>query len=189
MDLTGTIEADSTQINADDVTAPRIVTITGVSKGTPDQPVNIELAEFPGRSYRPCKSMRRMLVHAWGPDASKYVGRRMQLYNDQTVKWGGQTVGGIRISALSHIDMPVTLALLITRGKRAPFRVEPLKDTPSSPPITDDEAADFARDISDSSTIDELDAVATALKSCNLGTHHKPLLDAWKARKTAIEEK
>jgi hypothetical protein len=133
MDLTSTIEADSTQVNADDLAGPRVVTITGVNKGTADQPVNIELAEFPGRSYRPCKSMRRVLVFAWGADASNYIGRRMEIYNDRTVKWGGQAVGGIRIKRLSHIDKKLTLALTETRGKRAPFTVDPLPDAPPPP--------------------------------------------------------
>lgn len=132
MDLTSTIEADSTQVNADDLTGnPRVVTITGVSKGTADQPVNFDLAEFPGRAYRPCKSMRRVLVMAWGPDAAKYVGRRMLIFNDQTVKWGGQAVGGVRIKALSHIDKPIRMALTETRGKKAPYIVEPLPDEPA----------------------------------------------------------
>jgi hypothetical protein len=128
MDISRTIEANSDQVNADDLTGgPRAVTITGITKGTAEQPVNIELAEFPGRAYRPCKSMRRVLVTAWGPDASVYIGRKMLLYNDPTVKWGGAAVGGIRIGALSHIDSRITLALTVTRGKRAPFTVEPLR--------------------------------------------------------------
>ncbi|MCH5645128.1 hypothetical protein [Gordonia sp. ABSL49_1] len=131
-DITQTIEADSTQVNADELTeTPRVVTITGVGKGTADQPVNIELAEFPGKAYRPCKSMRRVLVNAWGADASAYVGRRMAIFNDRSVRWGGQAVGGVRIKALSHIDQPITLALTVTRGKRAPYRVEPLPDEPA----------------------------------------------------------
>lgn len=127
MDMTKTIEADSTQINADDLTqTPRVVTVAGVNKGTADQPVNIDLVEFPGRAYRPCKSMRRVLVHAWGADASKYIGRRMAIYNDPEVRWGGQAVGGVRIRALSDIETRLTIALTTTRGKRAPYVVEPL---------------------------------------------------------------
>lgn len=135
MDISRTIEADSTQINADDLTTtPRIVTVTGVSKGTADQPVNIEVAEFPGRAYRPCKSMRRVLVHAWGPDATKYVGRRMAIFNDPSVRWAGQDVGGVRIKALSDIPKRLTLAVTVTRGKRAPYVVDPLPDPPPSAP-------------------------------------------------------
>lgn len=140
MDILSTIEADSTQVNADDLTgAPRTVTVTGVSKGTAEQPVNIELAEFPGRAFRPCKSMRRVLVAAWGSDAKAYVGRRMTLFNDPTVRWGGQTVGGIRISHMSHIDKPLTVNLTVTRGKRAPFTVEPLTEPAPAPASTDDD--------------------------------------------------
>jgi hypothetical protein len=132
MDISSTIEADSTQVNADDlIGSPRTVTITGVNKGAADQPVNIELAEFPGRAYRPCKSMRRVLVLAWGSDASAYVGRRLTLFNDPSVKWGGQSVGGIRIAAMSHIQSRITVSLTVTRGKRSPFTVDPLPDEPA----------------------------------------------------------
>lgn len=133
MDITKTIEADSTQVNADELTTtPIVVTITGVNKGTADQPVNIELAEFPGKAYRPCKSMRRVLVRAWGPDASKYIGRRLAIFNDTTVKWGGQAVGGVRIKAMSHIDSRITMALTETRGQRKPYVVDPLPNEPPS---------------------------------------------------------
>lgn len=187
MDISTTIAPKSDQLNADDlIGGPVTVTITGVSRGDSDQPVNIATAEFgDGRPFKPCKSMRRVLVAAWGADASTYTGRRMTLYREASVRFGGQEVGGIRISHMSHIDHKLTLALTMTRGKRAPFIVEPLPDQPA--PINDDEAADFARDIAESTTIAELEAVATALKSCDLGSHRKQLQAAWTERKTAIE--
>ena len=190
MDLTKTIEADSTQVNADDLTgAPRTVTITGVSKGTAEQPVNLELAEFPGRAYRPCKSMRRVLVGAWGPNASEYIGRRLTLFNDTTVKWGGQAVGGVRISHLSHIDKPSTVPLTVSRGKRVPYTVQPLPDEPAArASISDEQAVEFAQAIDQAATLDELTAVAADLKAVDLGAHRDSLLAAWSARKTALEE-
>ena len=187
MDLTSTIEADSTQVNADDLTGgDRTVTITGVKKGTADQPVDIELAEFPGRVYRPCKSMRRVLVAAWGADAGTYIGRRVTLYNDPTVRWGGQTVGGIRIRALSHIDQRMTLALTVTRGRRAPFTIEPLSDAPAA--ITAADVADFERRIADASTIQALDAIGRDLKARDLGSHRGHLQSAWADRRKVIKE-
>ncbi|RTE49347.1 hypothetical protein [Actinobaculum sp. 352] len=130
MDLTQTIEPRSDQLNADDlISGPRDVTITGVTAGTAEQPVNIELAEYPGRPYKPAKSMRRVLVTAWGPDSDAYTGRRMRLYRDPSVRFGRDEVGGIRISHLSDIDGPVQLALTVTRGKRARYVVEPLPGT------------------------------------------------------------
>ena len=181
MDMSTTIEADSTQINADDLTgSPRTVTITGVSKGTADQPVTFDEAEFPGRAYRPCKSMRRVMVLAWGSDASTYIGRRLTLFNDQSVKWGGAAVGGVRISAMSGIDTPLTIALTVTRGRRAPFVIQPLPDVP--PMISG-----FATRITDAATVDELALIAADIKAhSNLGEYRTQLLKAWADRKTAL---
>jgi pyruvate carboxylase len=53
-------------------------------------------------------------------------------------------VGGIRISHLSHIEKPITVALTVTRGKKAPFVVQPLttKDTSGRDWLTELAAAD-----------------------------------------------
>lgn len=130
MDLTDTIVPKSDQLNAEDLlTGPRTFTVEKVSKGSAEQPVDIHLVEFPGRPFRPSKTVRRILVAAWGPEASNYVGRRMTLYRDPAVKFGGMDVGGIRVSHLSHIDKALSLALTVTRGKRQPYTVQPLVET------------------------------------------------------------
>ena len=132
MDITPTIAPNSDQVNADDLIAgPQTVTITGVKKGSIEQPVFIELAEFPKRTYRPSKTMRRVLVAAWGPKAETYIGRRMTIYRDPKVTFGGETVGGIKISHLSHIDRTLTLALTASRGHKGNVTIEPLPDTPA----------------------------------------------------------
>lgn len=131
VDLSNTIQPDSDQLDAIDLVAgPRTFVIERVSKGNAEQPVNIHLADFP-RPWRPGKSMRRVLVAAWGPDAATYVGRRVQLYCDPSVVFGGQAVGGTRIAALSHIDKPKQVPLLVSRGKSAIFTVKPLADAPA----------------------------------------------------------
>jgi len=131
VDMTETIEPRSDQMNSDDLmSGPRTFTISEVRKsGHAEQPVDVYLAEFPaGRPFKPSKSMRRVMVAAWGADAANYVGHRMTLYRDPTVRFGGQDVGGIRISHMSHIEKRMTLALTVTRGKRSPYVVEPLPD-------------------------------------------------------------
>jgi hypothetical protein len=131
MDLTDTIQPNSDQLDATDLlTGPRTFTIQGVSKGNAEQPVNIQFTEFP-RPWRPGKSMRRVLVASWGADASAYVGRRVTLYCDPDVVFGGLAVGGTRIAALSHIDKPKKVPLLVSRGKSAIFTVQPLPDAPA----------------------------------------------------------
>lgn len=186
MDITETLAPKSDQLNADDLIGRSCtVTITGVTRGDADQPVNVTTAEFgDGRPFKPCKSMRRVMVAAWGADASAYVGHRMTLYRDDKVRFGGQDVGGIRISHMSHIQKRITVALTVTRGKRAPFAVEPLPDNP--PAITDEQVADIGHRIATADTLDQLDEIAADLKAWELGAHRKTLIADWSERRTAI---
>jgi len=127
MDMSQVIQPKSDQINADDLIAgPITVTIDAVNinPGT-EQPVSMRLKGM-SKVYRPCKSMSRVMVQAWGADASKYVGRSMTLYRDPKVKWGGLEVGGIRISHMTGLDSAITMMLTQTQKQRAPFKVQPL---------------------------------------------------------------
>ena len=127
MDLTESIAPKSDQLNADDlISGPVTVTVQEVVQGTAEQPVDVRLVEFPGRAYRPSKSMRRVMVMAWGAEASKYAGRRVTLFRNPEITFGRDKVGGIEISHLSHIEKPLTVALTATRGKRKNFTVGPL---------------------------------------------------------------
>jgi hypothetical protein len=142
MDIGDTIAPNSDQLDAIDLmTGPRTFTITDVTKGNAEQPVQIALAEF-DRPWRPGKSMRRVLVAVWGSDASAYKGRRVTLYCDPEVRFGKDKVGGTRISHLSHIDGPKSVQLLVSRGKSATYVVEPLpnESTPQAD-ITNDTIA------------------------------------------------
>ncbi|HWA22290.1 MAG TPA: hypothetical protein VG735_07850 [Caulobacterales bacterium] len=127
-DLSHAIIAKSDQLNSDDLIAgPITITITKVTVKPGDQPVSIHYEDDAGKPYKPCKSMCKLLAHVWGPDGNKYAGRRLTLYRDPRVKWGGMEVGGIRISHMSHISDDATLALTVTRGNKKPFTVKPLQ--------------------------------------------------------------
>lgn len=146
IDIAKTTEPKSDQQNFDDYLAgPKTVTVSEVKKGSADQPIEVHLVEYPGRPFKPSKSMRRVLVAAWGGEASAYPGRVLRLYGDPSVKFGGQEVGGIRISHMSHLNAPVTVQLTVTRAKREPFTVVPL--------LTVDDAAGWLRE---ASTVAEL---------------------------------
>ncbi|MFJ9387746.1 hypothetical protein ACIRON_02930 [Nocardioides sp. NPDC101246] len=128
MDLTESIQPRSDQVNADDLIAgPITYTVREVINGRAESPFDFMLVET-DRAYRPSKTMRRVIVAAWGPEASTYAGRRLTLYREPSIKFGGQTVGGIRISAMSHIDDRVSLMVQTSRGKRETFVVEPLPE-------------------------------------------------------------
>lgn len=136
-DMASAIIPKSDQLNSDDLIAgPLTITITAVTiRGGQEQPVAISYEGDGGKPYKSCKSMNRVLVTAWGPDATKYVGRSLTLYRDPDVKWGGMAVGGIRISHLSDIPETLTLALTATKGSRKPFTVRPLKSSPPQPTL------------------------------------------------------
>lgn len=176
MDLTKTTEPKSDQQNFDDyVAGPKTVTVHEVKSGTPDQPVEIHLDEFPGRPFKPSKSMRRVLVYAWGPDSSVYVGRRLTLFGDPTVKFGGQAVGGIRISHLSHIPGTLTVALTVTRGKREPFIVQPL-----------DDPAEYRDALANAGTLEDLHAAWSAIQKAGISANPS-LVRMKNDRKTQLE--
>jgi len=162
LDMTQFIAPRSDQLNADDmIGGQRTITISRVraSEGTPEQPVEIHI-EGSDKPYKPCKSMRRVMVSLWGPDASQYVGRSMTLYRDPEVQFGGMKVGGIRIGEMSHIEKDAQLVLTASKTKRAPFVVRKMKAQASQPtqPQTDT-PAQIAERIKAATSVDMLNAI------------------------------
>lgn len=134
MDIANSLAPRSDQINADDLVAgPMTVTIREVVGGKAEQPYDFLLMET-DRAYRPAVTMRRLIAAAWQTtDASKYVGRRLTLFRDPTVRFGKDAVGGVRISHMSHLSERFEVKLQTTRGKRESFVVDPLPDAPTPP--------------------------------------------------------
>lgn len=132
--LLDTVTPKSDQLNADDlVSTTKTIRVTAVKRGaTKEQPVDIEYSSMDGRPYKPCKSMRRVLISAWGEDGREWVGRSMTLYCDHEVKFGGVKVGGIRISHLSHIDKTIKVMLSVSRGKRTEISIDKLPAYPAN---------------------------------------------------------
>lgn len=128
MDLTESIAPRSDQVNADDlVGGPITYTIREVIAGKAESPFDFMLVET-DRAYRPSKTMRRLIVAAWGSEASAYAGRRLTLYREPSIMFGGTRVGGIRISHMSGIPKRVEMMAQVTRGKRETFTVDPLPE-------------------------------------------------------------
>lgn len=129
-----TITAKSDQLNAEDlIGGARTVRVTNVRVNTSeDQPVLIYFEGDNGKPFKPCKTMRRLLIRIWGDDSAHYAGRAMTLYRDPDVKYGGMKVGGIRISHMSHMDARQSFFLAETRGKRKQHTVEPLQIQPQA---------------------------------------------------------
>ncbi len=124
--LRDTVVPKSDQLNADTLLAgPITVTVTDVRRGTSDQPIDIHITDG-HQPWRPCKSMRRALISAWGENGKDWIGKTMTLYCDPSVKFGGVAVGGIRVSHMSHLQSDLSLSLTSTRGKRTPHLIKKL---------------------------------------------------------------
>ncbi len=135
MDLTAAAAPRSDQLNGDDLlSGPRTFTIEDVREGSDEQPVQVHLAELPGRPFKPCRSMIRVFIEVWDSETSGFKGRRLTLYREPKVRFGGEMVGGIRISHMSHIDKPKTVYLTVAKQKKAPFTVQPLPAAPKPDP-------------------------------------------------------
>lgn len=127
-DLRSTIVPKSDQLNADDLIGRTLtIRVSGVKlSGDADQPVCVHYDGDNGKPYKPCLSMRRVMIKVWGDQGAAFVGKRMTLYRDDKVTFGKDAVGGIRISHMSDIDREVTMALTATRANRKPYTVKPL---------------------------------------------------------------
>jgi hypothetical protein len=123
------VAAKSDQINADDLIAGPVVVQLGRARRYQDDKgeERIEFATVGGKIWRPCKTMVRLLGSAWGDDPRPYVGRWVRLYRDPTVGYGGVETGGVRVSALSHLDRPFKIALTEKRGKKKMYTIDPLR--------------------------------------------------------------
>lgn len=130
-DLSTTIAARSDQLNGDDlIGGPITITITNVTpSGAKEQPACIHYQGDEGKPYKPCLTMRRLLIGVWGKQGSKYAGRQMTLYRDPKVRFGPDVTGGIRISHVSGITEPFSMQLQVSKGKRATFVLKPLAAT------------------------------------------------------------
>lgn len=130
-DLRPTVIPKSDQLNADQiVAAPIIITITDVQVTTSkEQPVTIHYQGEGGRPYKPGLTMRKVLILAWGHDATQWIGRSLELFHEPSVKFGGELVGGIRISRMSDIEKDIKVSLAASKGKKALHEISQLRQS------------------------------------------------------------
>lgn len=134
------IKAKTDQLNSDDLIGKDLdITITRITCAeSGEQRVSIYFAEGEGakKPWKPCKGMLRVMVDAWTGDLSKWKGQRVRLFRDETVKWAGAAVGGIRIRAMSGISANRTFAVTQSKGSKVQMKVARLEasTTKATPP-------------------------------------------------------
>lgn len=128
-DMDPIIQPKSDQLNADSLLGGPItvrVREVRITQGQ-EQPCSVFYEGDQGKPFKPCKSMAKIMVKAWGNNSKNYVGKSMTLFRDPKVKWAGMEVGGIRISHMSHIERDLVTSLTASKGNYKPYIVKPLK--------------------------------------------------------------
>ena len=130
LDVTKMCAAKSDQINAIDlISGPRIAKITDVKIFTEtDQPIHVILDGDTKRPWKCSKTSVRTLAALYSHDASKWIGKHIEIYCDETVLWGGQPVGGVRQSKAEGITSPKRLQLTRSRQKKESVVINPLTE-------------------------------------------------------------
>lgn len=153
-ELDKALSAKSDQLCADDLYGDdRTIKITSVKIFlNQPQPIHIGFEGDDGKPWKPSKTQGRIMKAIWGRDENKWIGKRVTIYREPTVKWSGQEVGGIFISHIEGIDKPTKLVLAESKHKKSPIIVKPLDDEiyipdePDMPTIDPDAALQSAKD-------------------------------------------
>jgi len=183
-DMLKVIEPKSDQINAEDLIGRDMtIVITGVQvRAGTEQPVSMKF-EGSEKVFRPCKTVSRIIVAAWGADTSKYIGRAMTLYRDPAVKWAGMAVGKIRVKAISHIDQPLKLALAESKQNRKITVVQPLQVPVGGKEQTEDRAANWAAGfLRHIGKVDSIDALVAFQEQ------HQPRIDELRTKRPDLAD-
>jgi hypothetical protein len=80
-----------------------------------------------------CKTIGHCVAAMFGDNDDKWIGKRITIYNDPTITYGPDTVGGIRIAGSP--DIPKALTVRIKFPKKKAFEV-PLRPTTMKPADT-----------------------------------------------------
>ena len=170
------------QWNNEDFAAwSRVFTISHVTEGKEQVPYDIHFTDGEGKCWRPSNGMLELLMHTWGDDTQAWAGRRVELFQDATVKIGRDVVGGIRVRSISHINKPMSPRITVSRGTKKPYTVQPLEDASAPAPTTprDESGRDWISELTLAG--DDLDAIL-ALGNAAKGHATAADLDAIRGR-------
>lgn len=132
LDLSMTTKSNkSDQLNVDDlISGPLMVQVEHVALvNDQQQPVHIFYHGCNGRPFKPCLTVRRILLKFWGEDGERWAGKWLNLYVDKNVSFGKQKcIGGIRVNALSHITEGLHKVKLTSgRGIKTEYSIESIR--------------------------------------------------------------
>lgn len=181
--IRATIVPKSDRLNADQLlVGPMDITLTDVKYGLDEKqnPIFVlHYANEAGRPFKPCKTMRRVVVVVWGDDVQTWIGRSMRVYADPKVMFGGDEVGGVRISHMTDIPgKRVELKLTATKGKKVLHTIDRMDQAERGGPTL----AHVLQLITKASNSEDMKAAKSAAQTLTSDDDVAQALDAYKAR-------
>lgn len=128
--LADTIIAKSDRLNGEDlILSNKIITISKVRKYAEkgENKFDVHYHGEDGRPWKPCKTMRKIMVALWGDNPEPYIGRQIELYYDPSVVYAGEEVGGVRIKAMSDLAGTSKVSVTVRKGQKKVFTIEKLQ--------------------------------------------------------------
>lgn len=184
-DLRPTTLPKSTQLNADQlIVGPMDITITDVRIGPDEkQSIVVHYENEAGRPFMPCLTMRRVLIAAWGHDGREWIGKSLRVYHEPHVRFGGDEVGGVRISHMTDIPgQRIELRLTTSKGKKALTTIHRM-DAPQRGGPTIEHVLQL---IASAANADDMKAAKAAAQTLTSDADIATALEAYKTRMAAL---
>lgn len=185
-DLRPTTIPKSTQLNADQlIVGPMDITIVDVRLGSDEkQPVVVHYENEAGRPFLPCLTMRRVLMAAWGFDGRDWIGKSLRVFHDPHVRFGGEDVGGVRISHMTDIPgQRIELKLTATKGKKVLYTINRMEPPSRGGPTLEH----VLQLIATAANSDDMKAAKAAAQTLTGADDIELALKAYKARVNALK--
>lgn len=128
-----TVETRSDQWNAQDfLGGPKTFTVEAVKPGTGPNGLYDVVLQGETRLWRPAKTVIDVMNALWGDEDTDWMGKRVALYNEESVSFGKDQVGGIRVCGASGITEPKKFRVREKKmGSPKIYTIQPLPDAPS----------------------------------------------------------
>lgn len=86
-----------------------------------------------------CRTNAESIAAMFGPETDAWVGKRVTLFEDKTVKMGRDVVGGIRVKGSPDITAPISFELRLPKRKPLTLTMVPTGGRAGEFPQTHDE--------------------------------------------------
>ena len=128
VDVSKALLAKSDQLNSMDLIDPIVIQIDRVDfDHTRGQPIWIYYNKLKN-PWKPSKGMNKIIASkaVFGLEDDLWIGKRLRIFNEKTVKYAGKEAGGVEISQVQGFDKVRTFPVRTSRTQKKFIDIAPL---------------------------------------------------------------